>query len=345
MSRASDARGRQLTVLQSFPRPLPTTNPYLVLLAEQLRAEGVTVLAFSWRTALLARYDVYHSHWPEILVTGRTPMRKLARQLLAVLFLLRLWATRRPIVRTVHNIERPEGLGWRERILLDWIDRQTALRIRLNVHTVIPEGQPFETIPHGHYRDWFARYPRSAPVRGRLGYAGLIRRYKGVETLLAAFEGAADSDTDLTLRVGGKPSSEELAEAVRRAADTDSRISAVLEFLSDGQLVEILTASELAVFPYRFMHNSGGALAALSLDVPILVPRNAVNEDLAVEVGPGWVHFFDTEVTSADLLRALADARGTHRSARPNLDAREWPQAAALHIAAYRRAIGFRSAR
>jgi beta-1,4-mannosyltransferase len=63
-----------LTVLQGFPVPRPTTNPYLVMLAQSLREQpGVTVLPFSWRTALVGRFDVYHSHWPEILVGGRTP--------------------------------------------------------------------------------------------------------------------------------------------------------------------------------------------------------------------------------------------------------------------------------
>ena len=42
------------------------------------------------------------------------------------------------------------------------------------------------TILHGHYREWYG--PSNAPsVPGRLLCFGLLRPYKGVESLLAAF--------------------------------------------------------------------------------------------------------------------------------------------------------------
>jgi beta-1,4-mannosyltransferase len=68
-----------LAVLQSFPVPRSTTNPYLVQLARRLRGLlGLTAVNFSWREALLGKYDVFHVRWPEILVTDCPPPARLA---------------------------------------------------------------------------------------------------------------------------------------------------------------------------------------------------------------------------------------------------------------------------
>ncbi|GAB3744966.1 glycosyltransferase family protein [Microlunatus parietis] len=331
----------RLTVLQSFPTPRPTTNPYLIMLAERLERTGqVRVLTFGYRTALLGRYDVFQVHWPEILLHGSSPLKKLARQLLAFAFMIRLAITRTPVVRTVHNVERPEGLTRLDHRLLDLMDRLTTLRIRLNRHTPVPAGAPSMIIPHGHYRDWFAGHATESLVPGRIGYVGLIRRYKGVERLLETFAG---TDADVTLMIGGQPSTAELAEAITAAAAADARITVVPRFLDDAELVSIVTGSELIVLPYRLMHNSGGTLAALSLNRPVLVPDNEVNRDLADETGPGWVHLFDGELRAEDLITTLDRVRQP-RTAEPRLVGRDWPELAAAHLAGYRQAIAIRRA-
>jgi beta-1,4-mannosyltransferase len=332
-----------ITVLQSFPAPRATSvNPYTRLLAEHLAAvEGVTVRTFSWRTALLGRYDAFHAHWPEILVDGHSPLKKLVRQAFTLALVARLAVTRTPIVRTVHNVGLPSGISRRERMLLELFDRRTTLRIRLNTETPV-EG-PSALIPHGHYRDWFAGYTPAATRPGQLGYAGRIRRYKGVETLIEAFRGT--TDPAMRLRVGGYPSTTGLADAVRRLAEGDDRISLEFGFISDETLVDLVTSSEIVVLPYQFMHNSAAALTALSLDRPVLVPANEVNERLAAEVGDGWVHTFEGTLTPEAITGALADVRSAPATSRPRLDAREWPDAATAHVAAYRDAIAVRRGR
>jgi glycosyltransferase involved in cell wall biosynthesis len=327
---------RPFTVLQSFPEPRETTNPYVVMLRDALdRTPGARVLTFSWRRALTARYDAFHAHWPEILVDGNGPVKKLVRQALFVLFLLRLRLTRVPLVRTVHNLELPEGLSRREVALLRWAERATALRIRINGTTELDGGTPVETVLHGHYRDWYAPHPRRERRPGRLAFVGQVRRYKGVESLVAAF--AETTDPELSLRVAGRPTSEDLADQLRAAA-ADPRIGMSLTFLPDADLVAEVSEAELVVLPYREMHNSGGALAALSLGTPVLVPDNEATRDLAAEVGPGWVHTFTAPLTGADLEGALDRLRSAPPAAAPDFSRREWDGAGRAHLAAYRRA-------
>jgi hypothetical protein len=93
------------------------------------------------------------------------------------------------------------------------------------------------------------------------------------------------------------------------------------------------------------MHNSAGALTALSLDRPILVPDNSVNRLLADEVGNGWVYRYSGELTPDILRETVTVVRADARSDRPDLSTREWSDAGRRHVAAYRRAIQIRRPR
>ena len=337
-----------LTVLESFPAPRPTSvNPYTLLLADSIRAEGVELLYFSWRTALTARYDLFHVHWPEILVEGRTPLRRIVRQALTLALVTRLRITRRPIVRTVHNLGLPSGLSTTQRRLLEHIDRHTTLRVRLNEHTPMPVGAAHATIPHANFRGWFAQYPKATAIAGQVGYLGRIRRYKGVEALIAAFVatraretvGAGSSVVELSLRIAGYASTPELAAALTDLTVGDPRISIEFGFVSDEAIAELVTTSELVVLPYRVMHNSSAAITALSLDRPILVPHNPVTNDLSYEVGAGWVHTFHGELSARDIRAALESNRATPPAAPPRLEARNWKHSGRAHVDAFRRAV------
>ena len=327
-----------LTVLQSFQKPRPTTNPYVIQLADNLRAVGVDVENWTWRTALLGRFDVFHAHWPEVLVGGSTPLKKVGRQLCYLLFLLRLRVTRRALVRTVHNLDLPRGLSRRETLLLKLTDRWTTLRIALNDNTPRSETEHWALILHGHYRDWFARQRHYEAVPGRFGYFGLIRRYKSVDRLVRAFE-LIDRAEPVSLVVAGMPSTEDLATELEGLAGADPRVAFRFAFLDDAELVQVATESELVVLPYREMHNSGATLTALSLNRPVLVPDNPVNRALEAEVGSGWLYTYQEPLTDEVLLETLQLVRSRPRAAEPDLTLRDWKPIAEAHVAAYERAV------
>lgn len=332
---------RPIVVQQSFPRHRPTTNPYIVMLGQALRNDHrVAVRTFSWRSALLGRYDVFHAHWPEILVSGRGRLRATVRRILFAVLVARLRLLRTPVVRTVHNLELPSGLTAVQRRLLLAFDGLTTVSIALNTETGLPDDRSV-TVLHGHYRDWFAQYLEPEAQPGQFGYFGLIRRYKNVEGLVRAFRAL---DGPFALEVAGSPSSDDLQRTVSAAAAGDPRIRLRFEYLSDAELVDTCGRSQLVVLPYHHMHNSGGALAALSLDRPVLVPRNAANDRLAIEVGEEWVQRFDGELDAAALERALAGAQALPRCSRPDLSRRSWAGTADGHVRAYRMALQRRRA-
>ncbi len=327
-----------IRVLQSFPEPRTTTNPYLIQLMASL-PDDVEVLTFSWRRALLARWEVFHVHWPETLLQGRTRPRALAHQLLSLLLLVRIRLTRRALVRTMHNLRPHEPPGRQVRRILALFDRWTTQTIDLSAATIGVLDRPAALIPHGDYAAWFADHDPSETVPGRLLFFGMIRPYKQVPALVSAF--SAMPDRDLSLHVVGRPHTSELAAEIVAAGAGDRRITFEFGHAGDAQLVAEVTSAEAVVLPYQEMINSGAALLALSLKRPIIVPESTTTTELAEEVGPGWVVMLGSD--GVDLTaKALADAlhrlraAAADRSSTPNLERRGWARIGAQHAAVYR---------
>lgn len=330
---------RRVTVLEAIRPPRPTTNPYIVQLARSLeKHDGVEMKYFSFREAIFGRYDVFHVHWPELLMSGRTRAGRVARRAATAAFLARLRLTSTPVVRTWHNLERPAGLGRVDHLLLDQVDRLTRLRITLNPVSPVPPGSAAVTILHGDYQDWYGKYPHEQDRPGRLVYVGLIRRYKGVERLVEEF--SRMRTPDVTLHVAGNPSTPEIADHLRHVADSNSNITLRLAFLDDSEFVSAVTSGRAVVLPYRHMHNSGTVLAALSLGRPVLVPDNDVNRALSAEVGPGWIHTYTGELAADDLDRLAQAVAEALPPGAPDLSQRSWDNVGEKHADAFRFALG-----
>lgn len=319
-----------LRVLQSFFAPGPQTNPYLSQLF--VSVPHVIQRPFSWKTALFGRYDVLHLHLADVLYLRAGRLRSALGAVLFLTLLLRIRFGRIALVRTIHNITPHEAHGAVTTWIEDLSARWTTLWIRLNRRTVPPTDAPVQTIPHGDYRSWFARFAQPAPVVGRVLFFGLIRRYKGVEDLIAAFSDSTDDS--LGLRIVGKPSSTTVRSAIEAAASADARVSCVLHYVDDEQLAAEVGAAELVVLPYRDMHNSGAAILALSLGRPILVPDTDTNRDLAAEVGPEWVCRYAGPLSANAIVDAVRAVRVGARSD-PDLNARQWRVVGAQHADAY----------
>lgn len=323
-----------MSVLESF-RPNPSTNPYLLLLTRAL-ADRAEVDTFSWRRGVFGRYDVFHVHWPEVLVRGRTVPRSLVRTVAFVAVLVASRLRGRAIVRTLHNLAPHERLDPARRAVLALCNRWTTEWITLTETTASPDRQPSTTIPHGHYRGWYPDAPADDRIAGRVLFFGLVRRYKGVEDLLAAFERI--DRPDLTLRIVGRLDDPELGDLIRAAASADDRVTASLEYLDEKALAAEIAACQLVVLPYRNMVNSGSLLLALSLARPVLAPRSPSTEELEEEIGPDWLLLYDDELSERVLSEALVRTSDLAGSV-PDLSAREWDLIASAHIEVFERAV------
>lgn len=297
---------------------------------------------FSWKSAILGRYDVFHAHWPELTIRGKSPMRRFMRRRYMDVFLLRARLLRTPIVRHLHNVEPHESGDAAERRSLRRFDRATDLYIRLNPTTLPPTNRPVVTALHGHYRDAYARHPFPEPETGRLLYFGIIRPYKGVDALATAF--SAIDDPALRLRIVGSPSVGQ-RPIIEAHCARDARITSMLRYVTDAELVDEVGRAEMVILPYQEMHNSGAILVAMSLGRPVLAPRTPSNSALSDEVGSGWVLEYDGDLTPEVILAGLEEVRRGRRSAAPDLHERDWEFVGVIIEYAYRQAIARRRRR
>lgn len=322
----------RLKVLESFQQPRATTNPYIVMLLAALR-EVCDVQTFSWRRALTTRYNVFHVHWPEVLLGSNRLSRRVARRICFFLLLGHLKAHRIAVVRTAHNLTPHEQQSRIDSWLIRRLDKLTVGWIRLNPETPLPKQAEVATILHGHYCDWFTVSPALSARPNQLIFYGQVRPYKGVDQLITVFRELPDPTARLI--VLGNPNTSELRTELTAKAAGDDRIQLDLTHASDEAMANAITASSLVVLPYTQMHNSGALLVALSLGRPALIPDTGVNRELAAEVGPQWLHLYDGPLTPEILAKTLETPlpQGS-----PDLSARNWDTAAQAHLDIFERA-------
>lgn len=324
------------TVLLSVRESATKINPFITMLVNALRADPtVSVEFFSWPRALTSSYDVFHIHWPEAVTRGPSRLRRATSLLFSLLLLLKLRISRTKIVRTAHNLA-PHESGWPgEQLILQSFDRATDAWITMNAHTPLPAGSRRHVIPHGHYRDWY-QVPAAVRAHGpEILYFGLVRSYKGVDTLAAAFSAASEL-TDFRLRILGKPDPSGISVVLQQLIDDDPRIEPDFRFVPDTELAAAIAQSSLVVLPYKNMHNSGAVLLALSLDTQVLIPANPITRDLQAEFGSDVVKLFEGDLTSNALCLAIAELPESGFAGRVDMSSREWPLIAESHANVYR---------
>ncbi|MEH0156208.1 glycosyltransferase [Limibacter armeniacum] len=131
--------------------------------------------------------------------------------------------------------------------------------------------------PHPIYDHFGAKLERSI-ARKKLNieegqkvllYFGLIRKYKGLDILLDAFNELNDSYTLLAV---GEPY-EDFApyQALIDKNKNKDRIITVTEYVSDEEVPVYFSAADVSVLPYRSATQSGVVAISYHFDVPVIV--------------------------------------------------------------------------
>jgi beta-1,4-mannosyltransferase len=180
-------------------------------------------------------------------------------------------------------------------------------------------------VPHPSYGKTYGDVVPRSEARRYLGIAqndhvilflGHIRDYKGIETLLAAFEIAAEADPRLCLVIAGRvhPS---MAYVMKAIGQSTGRIQLVDKRIPDEEIAHFLAAADLLALPYQAVLNSGSVALAATYGVPVLLPDfpHLVAE---FESEP-WVSFFSRAEgalgLSSSLRGAFPLADGVHEAA------------------------------
>jgi glycosyltransferase involved in cell wall biosynthesis len=128
-------------------------------------------------------------------------------------------------------------------------------------------------IHHGAF-DYLTRLsgerPLPAELEGAEGpvilFFGLLRPYKGIDTLLEAFHRVEGAE----LWIAGNPRMD--TEPLRRlAAEAPGRVRFLTRFVEDAEIPAILHRADLVALPYRDVEHSGVLYAALAFGKPLVL--------------------------------------------------------------------------
>jgi glycosyltransferase involved in cell wall biosynthesis len=143
---------------------------------------------------------------------------------------------------------------------------------RLREVVGIPAGR-VHVIHHGAF-DYLTRLPDEQPLPPELAGAegpvilffGLLRPYKGVDTLLEAFRQVEGAE----LWIAGNPRME-AAPLRDLAAEAPGRVRFLTRFVEDAEIPAIMRRADLVVLPYRDAEHSGVLYAALAFGKPLVL--------------------------------------------------------------------------
>jgi glycosyltransferase involved in cell wall biosynthesis len=128
-------------------------------------------------------------------------------------------------------------------------------------------------IPHGAF-DYLTRLPDEQPLPSELEGAegpvilffGLLRPYKGLDTLLRAFRSVEGAE----LWVVGNPRMD-VEPLHRLAAEAPGRVRFVTRFIDDAEIPAIFRRADVVVLPYRDAEHSGVLYTGLAFGKPMVL--------------------------------------------------------------------------
>ena len=120
----------------------------------------------------------------------------------------------------------------------------------------------------------------------------------------------------------------------------DPRITAVLRYVTDAELVDEVGRAELVILPYHEMHNSGAILVAMSLGRPVLAPRTREQLGIVRRGRPRLDHRVRRRADPRVILSALDEvAHAASDRPSPTSSERDWDHVGRIIEGAYRQAI------
>lgn len=338
------------------------------LYGEIAKSQDVAEMFISPRgllTALSRRADILHVHWLERAFWGRSQAKILPQVFWSVLTILILKARGTRFVWTAHdpvphdmaeNRKLQAGFYrvlWRlyRRLLVGSLNgvillTETHLPVLRREYPCLATV-PHVVTPHPHYRGIYPNSISPADARNRLelpadalvfAFVGKIRPYKNVDGLLRAF--LEYQDPRARLLIAGEADTGAYGHELEQLAKSDARVKFVPSFVPDDQLQLYLNASNIVVFPFREVTNSGSVLLALSFDRPVAVVDAPVFRELQAKTGSDWIRFLGNPLSPADFSALVSWCNGRAVASSAPLTEFGWERIAAQTIGFYRRVLG-----
>ena len=261
----------------------------------------------------------------------------------------RLLPSRRPRLMTAHYVLPPDPTrrqAARARALFERMDAVVAHSEhgarRLREEAGVEAGK-VHVIPHGAF-DYLTRLPEEKPLPAELRgndpetpvilFFGLLRPYKGLDTLLRAcaeLEGAE-------LWIVGNPRVD--VEPLRRlAAGAAGPVRFVTRFVEDAEVPPVFRRADVVVLPYRDAEHSGVLYTGLAFGKPLVLSAVGGFPEVASRGAARLVPPGDAAALTAALSELVADRAARERLGAAALEAASgaysWDAIAAQTLALY----------
>jgi glycosyltransferase involved in cell wall biosynthesis len=184
---------------------------------------------------------------------------------------------------------------------------------RLREELALDPGR-VRVIPHGAF-DYLTALPEERPLPSELQGAegpailffGLLRPYKGIDTLLQAFRRVEGAE----LWIVGNPRMD--VDPLRAlAAQAPGRVRFLTRFVEDDEIPALFRRADVVVLPYRDVEHSGVLYTALAFGKPLVLSAVGGFPEVAEEGAARLVPAEDPAALAAALAELVADeaARG-----------------------------------
>jgi glycosyltransferase involved in cell wall biosynthesis len=348
--------------------------PYQELLYRDVAAKGVRVryaegptpsqtlnLALAplmlawWR---LRGFRILHIHWVFQFSLPWARHARWARQLMEWWFALYLAAARiigYEIIWTAHDLLPFDPVFANDLRARDHLLSKAKIVIALSEATAqqLRElgARRVVVIAHGPFASPYPVTLTRDAARASFGFdpgdvvvslIGRIEPYKGADVLLGAAAQLPSSSRIKILLAGACSDAAYRDELLRLATVAGTRVTVSLAWIPDDDMARFLQATDIAVFPFRKITNSGSVILAQSFGLPAVITNlpslRDIPEDVAIRFEPGV----------ENLVAALLDAEGLSETRYSEMSAAalawsvssEWTEIADATVQAYRVAVG-----
>jgi glycosyltransferase involved in cell wall biosynthesis len=263
----------------------------------------------------------------------------------------RLLPPQRPRVMTAHYVLAPQPsrrqLAVARRVFgaMDAIVAHSEHGARRLRETVGLDPDRVRVIHHGAF-DYLTRLPDEKPLPDELKGAegpvilffGLLRPYKGIDTLLDAFRRIDGAE----LWIVGNPRME--LEPLRQlAAEAPGRVRFLTRFVEDAEIPALMRGADVVVLPYRDAEHSGVLYAALAFGKPLVLSAVGGFPEVAEQGAARLVPPEDSTALADELAELVSDESARTELGRAATAAASgsysWDKAASQTMALYRELI------
>ena len=303
-------------------------NPFQYQMIEFLRDHGFEVsvgekkkLGSIYKAVNHFNPEIIYFDWVHSYIIGRTFLWSLIKSFSFVLEIFYLSLIRKiPIIHTLHNTQNHGGywLLW-ERIIYGFFLRRCS-KIRVYSETLrqeiieksdIPASTVYiiQDIPYHHYypnriskkesRDYF-NIPNTNFI---FLFFGKIKKYKGLEDLIRAFENI--KKTGDSLFIAGQCLDDNYLKSLKKLTTSSPEIIWHDQFITKVEVQFFFNAADVVVLPFTRIDHSGSIDLAMSFSKPVITLKTAANSELLAY--QDYLLFENSSVleSSMDLVRKM----------------------------------------